>query len=132
MTLAPNRNIISLDEIVAGLPHEQRSLFERIFQVNIEYGELVPPPEILPWIERQFGSVEATLKQKIVRVTNLITLEGVLFNWLRSSRPVWKADSFDLDEELAREKNDPLSDPYTGTPADVFGRVAWPVLRHRQ
>jgi hypothetical protein len=123
VTVAPNRTIMALDEIVAGLPHEQRSLFERIFSVGCHYGEIAPPPEMLPWITKQFGSVEATLKQKIVRVTNLITLEGVLFNWLRSSRPVWKAESFDLNDELARDKNDPLDDPYTGTPADVFGRV---------
>jgi hypothetical protein len=114
---------MALDEVVAGLPHEQRSLFERIFQVGVTYGSIAPPPEMLPWIERQFGSVDATLNQKIVRVTNLVTLEGVLFNWLRSSRPVWKADSFDLEAELERDKNDPLRDPYTGTPADVFGRV---------
>jgi hypothetical protein len=123
VTVARDRSIIALDQIIAALPHEQRSLFERIFMVTCDYGELQPPPEMLPWIERQFGSVEATLKQKIVRVTNLITLEGVLFNWLRSSRPIWNTDSFNLEEELAREKIDPLSDPYTGTPADVFGRV---------
>ncbi|HTE85282.1 MAG TPA: hypothetical protein VK821_11160 [Dehalococcoidia bacterium] len=123
MTIAPDRTIMALDEIVAELPHEQRSLFERIFAVTCHYGALVPPPEMLPWIARQFGSVEPTLNQKIVRVTNLITLEGVLFNWLRSSRPFWKADVSNLEEELAKDRNDPLKDPNTGTPADVFGRV---------
>lgn len=114
---------MALDDIVVELPHEQRSLFERIFRVGVRYGTIVPPPEMLPWIEKQFGSVEATLNQKIVRVTNLITLEGVLFNWLRSSRPVWKSQPFDLDAALAQDSGDPLKDPYTGTPADVFGRV---------
>lgn len=122
MTIAPERTIMALDEIVAGLPYEQRSLFERIFDVRCHYGALEPPPEMLPWIEKQFGSVEPTLNQKIVRVTNLITLDGVLFNWLRSSRPLWKSDS-NLDEELAKDRNDPLNDPYRGTPADVFGRI---------
>jgi hypothetical protein len=122
VTIAPNQTIMALDEIVAALPHEQRNLFERIFSVTCHYGELVPPPEMLPWIERQFGSVEPTLKQKIVRVTNLITLEGVLFNWLRSSRPMWKSH-FNLEEELEKDRSDPLNDPYTGTPADVFGRI---------
>lgn len=114
---------MALDEIVVALTYEQRSLFERIFQVGVRHGSLVPPQEMLAWIERQFGSVEATLDQKIVRVTNLITLEGVLFNWLRSSRPMWKSAAFDLDQELANDRNDPLNDPYTGTPADIFGRV---------
>ncbi len=123
MTLAPNRTIMALDEVVAALPHAQRSLFERIFQVSVSHGTLVPPPEMLPWIERQFGSVDATVNQKIVRVTNLVTLDGVLFNWLRSSRPMWKADSLNLDEELKKDARDPLNDPFTGTPADVFGRI---------
>jgi hypothetical protein len=113
---------MALDEIVAGLPHEQRSLFERIFCITCHFGELLPPPEMLRWIEKQFGSIEPTLNQKIVRVTNLITLDGVLFNWLRSSRPVWKSD-FNLDEELAKDRNDPLNNPLHGTPADVFGRI---------
>lgn len=114
---------MALDEIVVELPHEQRSLFERIFRVGVRYGTIVPPPEMLPWIEKQFGSVEATIDQKIVRVTNLITLEGVLFNWLRSSRPVWKSQPFDLEAALAQDTGDPLRDPYTGTPADIFGRI---------
>jgi hypothetical protein len=114
---------MALDEVVVELPHEQRSLFERIFRVGVRHGAIVPPPEMLPWIERQFGSVEATLNQKIVRVTNLITLEGVLFNWLRSSRPLWRSQPFDLEAALAEDTGDPLRDPYTGTPADVFGRV---------
>src|ERR1700730_2049244 len=101
---------MALDEIVSGLPHEQRSLFERILRVDVNFGAIAPPPEMLPWIKRQFGSVEPTLNQKIVRVTNLVTLEGVLFNWLRSSRPIWKGESFDIGLELAKDANDPLRD----------------------
>jgi hypothetical protein len=123
VSIASNHTIMGLDEVVAELPHEERSLFERIFRVVVRHGELVPPPEMLPWIEKQFGSVEATVSQKIVRVTNLITLEAVLFNWLRSSRPMWRSQPFDLDRALAEDTGDPLKDPYTGTPADVFGRV---------
>jgi len=124
VAVARSRTIADLDSIVAALPHEQRSLFERIFHVQVSYGYLRPPAEMEPWIIKQFGSLDATLEQKIVRVTNLITLEGVLFNWLRSSRPIWKAPTIDLEAEL--EKNaasDPLADPYTGTPEDLFGRI---------
>ena len=124
MAITRDQTIAELDEIVRRLPHERRSLFERIFHVDSSYGRLIPPPEMEPWIVKQFGTVEATTEQKIVRITNQITLEGVLFNWLRSSRPMWKAPSLDLDAEL--EKNcaiDPLRDPYRGTPEDVFGRI---------
>lgn len=123
MPVAPQQTIMALDDIVTGLPHQERSLFERIFTVGVQYGTIVPPPEMIPWIKRQFGSLDSTLEQKIVRVTNLITLEGVLFNWLRSSRPVWKGQPLDLGLELAKNSDDPLRDPYTTTPADIFGRV---------
>lgn len=123
MAAVHGRTIMVLDEIVASLPHKERSLFERIFRVDVSQGVIVPPPEMLPWIKQQFGDIESTTTQRIVRVTNLITLEGVLFNWLRSSRPMWKAQPLDLGLELARTASDPLRDPYTGTPADAFGRV---------
>ena len=86
---------------------------------------------MLPWIEKQFGSVEATREQKIIKVTNNVTLEGVLFNWLRSSRPMWRQE-IDLDSELEADAADPLADPYNGTPEDLFGRVRGQVLRHRE
>ena len=114
---------MELDEIVSKLPHYQRSLFERILRVSIRYGEIVPPPEMIPWIEKQFGALEPTLNQKIVRVTNLITLDGVLFNWLRSSRPIFRGPLQDLGLELANDAADPFRDPYTMTPADGFGRI---------
>ena len=123
MPLTTEHTIVRLDEIVAELDRSERARFERLFQVGITYGQTVPPDEMKPWIERQFGSVEATLTQKIVRVTNTITLDGVLFNWLRSNRPIWRA-RIDLDQELDRlNGSDPLSHPLTGTPEDVFGRV---------
>lgn len=121
-TSSNNPTIARLDEIVAELPQERRSLFERIFRVDVTHGTLVPPPEMVPWIERQFGSTEAVVDQKIVRVTNLITLDGILFNWLRSSRPIGKTPEIDFEKELAAGM-DSLRDPYTGTPADAFGRI---------
>jgi hypothetical protein len=55
-------------------------------------------------------------------VTNTVTLQGVLFNWLRSARPVWRQD-MDLDAELGRNANEPFAQPYDLTPEDTFGRV---------
>ena len=115
--------IVDLDELVAGLPREDRALFERIFHVAVTYGRLVPPESMVPWIQKQFGRVEATLVQKIVKVTNLVILQGVLFNWLRSQRPHWTAPDLDVDLELGRDDDDPLASPYEGTPEDTFGRV---------
>jgi hypothetical protein len=115
-------NIMQLEEIKHGLPQDEHSRFERIFDVSSTFGRLVPPESMVPWIEKQFGSVEPVLEQQIIKVTNKVTLEGVLFNWLRSSRPMWRQE-INLDDELAHTTNDPLADPYNGTPEDVFGRV---------
>ena len=76
------KGIASLDTVVASLSHDERELFYRIFQVGIVEGQLRPPRNMEAWIEEHFGSVDRTLKQKIVRVTNLITFEEALFNQL--------------------------------------------------
>ncbi len=115
--------IMDLDEIVARLEPDERFLFERVLHVSVTYGRLVPPETMIPWIERQFGSVEPVINQKIIKVTNLVTLEGVLFNRLRSSRPIWRQE-IDLEAELARlNHEDPLLRPEELTPEDLFGRV---------
>ncbi len=115
-------SVVQIEDAIAALPHIERARFERIFSVSSTQGRLVPPDAMLPWIEKQFGSVDATREQKIVKITNVVTLEGVLFNWLRSSRPMWRQE-IDLDSELERDMADPLKDPYNGTPEDLFGRV---------
>lgn len=122
MAIQQDYNIMQIEDAVAALDHEQRACFERIFHVSSTSGRIVPPDAMLPWIEKQFGSIEPTLDQKIIKITNVVTLEGVLFNWLRSSRPMWHQE-IDLDAELERAAFDPLADPINGTPEDLFGRV---------
>ena len=122
MRVVSDISVMQLDEIVAELPPEDRLAFERVFHVGVSYGDLVPPETMHAWIEKNFGSVDLVRRQKIVKVTNTTTLEGVLFNWLRSSRPMWHQE-LDLDAELDHTNHDPLQDPYNGTPEDIFGRV---------
>jgi hypothetical protein len=122
-----------LPELIAALPDTERALAARLFNVNASEGEIVPPPEMLPWLERTFGSVDAALHQRIVRVTNRWTFEGTTFNPLRSRRPgsgtTMQAATpiADVPEEL-RERiltssGDDFCDPLHRTPADMFGRV---------
>jgi len=122
MSIQQDLSIMQIEDAVQALSHDARARFDRIFSVSSTEGQLVPPDAMLPWIEKQFGSVDATRYQKIVKVTNVVTLEGVLFNWLRSSRPMWRHE-IDLDAELEQTDSDPLRDPYNGTPEDLFGRV---------
>jgi hypothetical protein len=75
------------------------------------------------WISRFFGSVSAVERQAIVRTTNLITMEGALFNGLRASRPFESQHSEELEALASGGVGDPFCAPLEGTPEDVFGRV---------
>jgi hypothetical protein len=117
------RSIVHLPELIAALPAEEQALFDRFFHVSATIGEVVPPESMFAWIERQFGSVEAVRQQRIVKVTNRITLEGTLYNELRARRPMEAPASQDLETAIESNRGDPFCKPLELTPADVFGRV---------
>jgi hypothetical protein len=117
------RQITDLPSLVEALTSDDRAAARRIFDVAATTGRLDPPEAMRAWIERSFGSVEAVLEQRIVRVTNRVTLQGTLFNGLRSSRPLDTGVSVDLEREIEATAGDPFCRPEEGTPADVFGRV---------
>lgn len=124
------KRIDALPEIIAALPARERALVERIFQVVASAGEVVPPVEMMPWLERTFGSVDAVRHQRIVHVTNRWTYEGAIFNALRSRRPgsgasqsVPATADAELRERIERARGDDFCDPEHHTPADTFGRV---------
>jgi hypothetical protein len=117
------RDIINLEGLVAALPAGEQSLFARLYHLGVSTGELAPPPTMNRWIERYFGSVEAVLHQRVVKVTNRITLENSLFNALRARRPIENRIPVQLDAEIERTAGDPFCEPLAGTPADTFGRI---------
>jgi hypothetical protein len=116
-------NITDLLDLVGKLPEADRAVAHRIFEVVATTGRLDPPEAMRAWIEKSFGSVEAVREQRIVKVTNRVTLEGTLFNGLRASRPLDTGVSLDLEREIEATLGDPFCRPEEGTPADVFGRV---------
>jgi hypothetical protein len=126
-------SIARLPELIAALPARERALAERLYAVEVAAGELEPPPEMLPWIERTFGSVEAARHQRVVRVTNRWTYEGASFNPLRARRPNAGISSAspvsdatlppEVRARIERTQGDDFCDPEHRTPADVFGRV---------
>jgi hypothetical protein len=123
--------IDQLPDAIAALPAEERALADRLFRVVVTEGAIVPPPEMAPWLERTFGSVEATLRQRIVRVTNRWTFEGATFNPLRSRRPgsgttqaAPATPPAELRERIERSSGDDFCDPEHRTPADTFGRIS--------
>lgn len=118
-------SIAELEERIAALPSEARVAAERIYAVSTTTGTLVPPDEMRPWIEKLFGSVEAVRAQRIVRVTDRVTLEGALFNDLRARRPmsVPEKSGAEVADTIRATENDPFCNAATGTPADDFGRI---------
>src|SRR5215207_2430725 len=121
--MASEHKITDLPDLISDLSPEDAILANRIFDVSTTTGRLDPPEAMHAWIEKSFGSVDHVTAQRIVKVTNLIILQGTLFNELRASRPLDTGVSLDLDREIAATEGDPFCHPREGTPADVFGRV---------
>lgn len=117
------RSITNLAEMVAALPVQDRERFQRIFLVNTAVGRLNPTPAMQEWIEKYFGSVEAVREQKVVRVTNLVTWEGSLFNELRSRRPMDKDSRESLAKTIEEARGGAFCQPLERTPEDTFGRI---------
>ncbi len=115
--------ISDLPTIIDALPPDEREVFQRIFRVDTAEGRIDPPDSMRPWIERIFGDLESTLSQRIVRVTNLVTGRGSLFNSIRSRRPQSVIDDTTLAAEISKSAYDPFEEPLAQTPADVFGRI---------
>ncbi|MDP6102965.1 MAG: hypothetical protein QF579_06675 [Dehalococcoidia bacterium] len=116
--------ITELQDILEALSEEQRVLFHRIFRVSGARGRIDPPPEMLPWIEKQFGSLPDVLEQKVLKITNVVTFEGALYNRLRATRPIQTDEKLAIQASIIdNSRNDPLHDPLRLTPRDPFGRV---------
>lgn len=115
--------VLDLPALVAALTGPERTLFERLFQVTVSTGALRLPKEMEAWAQQTFGALEAVRGQRIVKVTNRITLETALYNGLRARRPMPAREAMDLAAELERTAGDDLCQPLTRTPEDEFGRV---------
>ena len=123
MTVTTAAQIADLEDLIAGLPPETRVCASRILRVGSTTGRLDPPPEMTAWIERLFGSLDAVREQRIVRVTDLVRLEGALFNELRARRPMEVKGADEARRTIDEARGDPFCRPETGTPADSFGRI---------
>lgn len=115
--------ILNLVALVQELPVTERQRFQRIFHLSEVTGKLTPPEAMHNWIKGYFGSVDAVSTQQIIKVTNLVTWEGALYNELRARRPLEVRSSADLTRIIEETRNDPFCKPLEGTPADVFGRI---------
>jgi len=73
-----------------------------------------------PWIEERFDDLSSVREQRVTKVTNLITLEGALFNPLRGARPTDFAPQEEVAAAIERTRGGPFCQPELLTPEDVF------------
>jgi hypothetical protein len=115
-------NIFSLADIVFSLPDERQARFGRIFHLSSTVGQVVPPETMQAWIKERFGAIEAVEEQYIIKVTNLVTMEGALFNELRTQQPTTTRSPEQVAELVRAEPDDPFCSHETLTPADTFAQ----------
>ncbi|HEX3045815.1 MAG TPA: hypothetical protein VHY08_13740 [Bacillota bacterium] len=123
ITSTISSTISELEEQVKLLPEAEREIFDRYFRLDTVIGNIVPPESMKEWIIKNFGELEKVENQKITKITNLLTLEGALFNELRASRPMECKTSRETREIIENSAGDPFCHPEESTPADTFGRV---------
>jgi len=123
MTDGGHRQIAHLDEYVDALSDQERAVFDRVYHLCVALGEQVVPGSMEEWVEAAFGSVAAVQKQRIVKLLNLITMEGALFNALRGTRPTDFSREEDVLSAIERTRGGPFCQPEQMTPEDTFGRI---------
>lgn len=113
-------DIFSLADILFSLPNERQARFGRIFHLSSTVGQIVPPGPMEDWITKRFGGLEVVKDQYVIKVTNQVTMEGALFNEVRS---LWPASQPSLQQNpgmAEADQDDPFCDPERLTPADTF------------
>ena len=115
-------SIVDLADLVAGLSSADRRVFERIFSLDSVIGNQKLPKSMVPWVTEQFGSVSRVTSQKIIRITNLITLESSIYNPMRALRPHNFSRKGAVKVDGSKDV-DRFTDPLDYTSEDLFGRV---------
>lgn len=112
--------ITDLPERIAALPSAARARMERLFHVDRVAGRCRIPDSMREWTRMQLGDIADVEQQQVVRVTNLVTWEGALYNPLRSKRPLHMRAA---GADPAAAGDDIFAQPLRTTAEDVFGRV---------
>ncbi|MCG8403129.1 MAG: hypothetical protein MJA84_16280, partial [Firmicutes bacterium] len=116
--------ITEISKLARGLTGQPGLVFNRIFDVAQYTGELVLPEGMRSWVAEKFGDPAVVEKQRVIKITNLITLEGTLFNSLRALRPLVRGEPGELDRLVDEHRAGcAFCRPGDKTPADTFGRL---------
>lgn len=117
-------SILELPRLVAALSLGERARLGRIFRVADGVGELKLGPDMVAWAQKTFGDIQDVSAQRIIRVDNIVTGEGALFNALRAKRPMATAGSNETRAAIDKDRGDAFCTPGKGTPEDPFGRIS--------
>ena len=112
--------ITDLPERIAALPPEARARMARLFHIDRVEGRCRIPDSMREWTRMQLGEIADVEQQQVVRVTNVVTWEGALYNPLRSKRPLHMRAA---GADPAAASDDIFAQPLRTTAEDVFGRV---------
>ncbi len=136
--------ITELAQLGVNLPENQRSLFNRIFEVSTYTGHLSIPDSFRKKVVAYFSQGSETEQQTIERISSQIivgtfnryTYEGALFNELRACKPGNKPEGTDKlrkavleyierehEEEIKKYGLCDLCHPVTHTPLDLPKRL---------
>jgi galactose-1-phosphate uridylyltransferase len=91
-----------------------------MYHVETVTGRLSVPPSMDHWVKERFGRVDAVIEQRIAKVTNLVTMEGALFNPLRAVRPTDLASREDVSSAIESTRGGAFCQPERLTPEDLF------------
>ncbi len=116
-------DITGLDKRLDTLSPADRTLFERLYSLNVQNSALRIPETMRDWTAAQFGSIDVVARQKVVRLTNLVTGEETIFNSLRALRPSDTREKTDVSLDSLDMGADSFADPWQNTPEDTFGRI---------
>jgi len=106
------------------LTPKEEEIFGRVYKVWSIKGFSIVPKELRKWITSKFGSIEAVENQKFVKITNIITFEGAIFNELRTQRPIVEDTKLaDVMDIIGSTQDANFAKPLLGTPSDTFGRI---------
>jgi hypothetical protein len=122
MSVVLSPSIFSLADVVFSLPDDRQARFGRIFHLISTVGQVVPPVSMEAWIVERFGDLLSVQEQYIIKVTNLVTMEGALFNEVRTAQPGDQAPREQVERMIRESRDDAFCSPETLTPADTFPR----------
>ena len=134
-----HRNVTHLEKLVDELPDDKQEIFHRIFRVSTSIGDInltdTFVAKAMTYFNENGESKEQTLErissQLIVKTFNNYTLEGALFNELRTNKPGSKPESlaetrkkvFDYIEDELKKRACDFCEPEKFTPKDLPFRI---------